>query len=85
VVYALHESPDASPLLVALAAFFASQAGTAATLSTRQATKIGARCWSDVRTLSDDGMEGRRAGTPGHRPRRGVRRHAVQAGETRSG
>ena len=59
--------PTHHRLLVALAAFFASQACTAATLSTRQATKIGARCWSDVRTLSDDGMEGRRAGTPGHR------------------
>src|SRR5690348_18228827 len=54
-------------LLVALAAFLISQACAAAALSTRQAAKIGERCWSDVRTLSDDGMEGRRAGTPGHR------------------
>src|SRR5262245_4844125 len=54
-------------LWFALAAFITSQAGTAATLSTRQATKVGERCWADVRTLSDDAMEGRRAGTPGHR------------------
>jgi Zn-dependent M28 family amino/carboxypeptidase len=27
----------------------------------------GARCWSDVRVLAADAMEGRRAGTPGHR------------------
>src|ERR1043165_9442786 len=54
-------------LLVALAAFLISQACAAAALSTRQAAKIGERCWSDVRTLSDDAMEGRRAGTPGHR------------------
>jgi len=51
-------------LLIAFAAFIASQACTAAALSTRQATKIGERCWSDVRALSDDAMEGRRAGTP---------------------
>src|SRR5262245_59919506 len=54
-------------LWFALAAFITSQAGTAATLSTRQATKVGERCWADVRALSDDAMEGRRAGTPGHR------------------
>jgi hypothetical protein len=27
----------------------------------------GARCWKDVAILADDAMEGRRAGTPGHR------------------
>jgi Zn-dependent M28 family amino/carboxypeptidase len=54
-------------LAIACAAFFTSQAGLAAALSTRQATRIGERCWSDVRALSDDSMEGRRAGTPGHR------------------
>jgi Peptidase family M28 len=29
--------------------------------------RVGARCWDDVRVLSDDAMEGRRAGSPGHR------------------
>jgi hypothetical protein len=53
--------------VLALAALVASQACAAAALSKRQATKIGERCWSDVRILSDDAMEGRRAGTPGHR------------------
>jgi Zn-dependent M28 family amino/carboxypeptidase len=54
-------------LLAALVAFFTAQVGMAAALSMRQATKVGERCWADVRTLSDDAMEGRRAGTPGHR------------------
>jgi len=35
--------------------------------SQRQAEKTGERCWADVRVLADDGMEGRRAGAPGHR------------------
>jgi hypothetical protein len=55
------------PLLLVFVAFIASQVCVAATLSTRQARKVGERCWADVRTLSDDAMEGRRAGTPGHR------------------
>jgi Zn-dependent M28 family amino/carboxypeptidase len=54
-------------LWVACAALVASQTCAAGTLSTRQATKVGERCWADVRTLSADAMEGRRAGTPGHR------------------
>jgi Zn-dependent M28 family amino/carboxypeptidase len=54
-------------LVVALAAFFISQACGAAAIFARQAAKIGERCWSDVRALSDDAMEGRRTGTPGHR------------------
>jgi Zn-dependent M28 family amino/carboxypeptidase len=54
-------------LLLACVACIASQTGAAAALSTRQATKVGERCWVDVRTLSDDALEGRRAGTPGHR------------------
>src|SRR4051812_32900949 len=33
----------------------------------REAVRIGERCWADVRVLSGDAMEGRRAGTPGHR------------------
>ena len=28
---------------------------------------VGTRCWEDVRVLADDAMEGRRAGSPGHR------------------
>ncbi len=32
-----------------------------------RAKRIGARCWQDVRVLADDKMEGRRAGSPGHR------------------
>ena len=32
-----------------------------------RAQRVGARCWDDVRVLADDGMEGRRAGSPGHR------------------
>jgi peptidase M28-like protein len=36
-------------------------------LSQAKAEKIGERCWSDVRVLADDNMEGRRAGSPGHR------------------
>ncbi len=42
-------------------------AGAAPGPSERQAEKTGERCWADVRILSDDAMEGRRAGTPGHR------------------
>ena len=32
-----------------------------------RAQRVGARCWDDVRVLADDDMEGRRAGSPGHR------------------
>ena len=32
-----------------------------------RAQRVGARCWEDVRVLSDDAMEGRRAGSPSHR------------------
>lgn len=32
-----------------------------------RAKRVGARCWQDVRVLADDNMEGRRAGSPGHR------------------
>ncbi len=45
--------------IVSLAAF---SAGDAA-----RATRVGERCWQDVRILADDAMEGRRAGSPGHR------------------
>ena len=33
----------------------------------RRAQRVGARCWEDVRVLADDTMEGRRAGSAGHR------------------
>jgi len=36
-------------------------------LSQARADKVGERCWADVRVLADDNMEGRRAGSPGHR------------------
>jgi len=32
-----------------------------------RAKRVGERCWQDVRVLADDGMEGRRPGTDGHR------------------
>jgi len=40
-------------------------AGFAADTSLEQ--RVGARCWQDVRVLADDAMEGRRAGSEGHR------------------
>ena len=45
--------------LCSLAAFGADKPG--------KAERVGERCWQDVRILSADDMEGRRAGTPGHR------------------
>lgn len=51
--------------LAAVAAFLAASAGNADEMS--QAQRVGARCWEDVRLLADDAMEGRRAGSPGHR------------------
>jgi hypothetical protein len=50
---------------VGLAAFF-SLLGFAAGDENR-ARQVGERCWQDVRVLAADDMEGRRAGTPGHR------------------
>ena len=43
------------------------QSASAQTLPDRQARRVGERCWADVRVLADDNMEGRRAGSPGHR------------------
>ncbi len=40
---------------------------TAAAAEGTRAERVGARCWEDVRLLADDAMEGRRAGSPGHR------------------
>jgi Zn-dependent M28 family amino/carboxypeptidase len=59
--------PKLRTLLIAMLAIIASQTCAAGSLSTRQATRVGERCWLDVRVLADDAMEGRRAGTPGHR------------------
>jgi Zn-dependent M28 family amino/carboxypeptidase len=56
-----------SKLLTIATLAIAASAACAGPLSTRQATRVGERCWSDVRVLADDSMEGRRAGTPGHR------------------
>jgi len=49
----------------AAAAVVSMSAGSADGVS--RAEQIGARCWDDVRILADDAMEGRRAGSPGHR------------------
>jgi len=51
--------------LAAVAAILPAAAGLAAAPSRDE--RVGARCWEDVRFLSDDAMEGRRAGSPGHR------------------
>jgi Zn-dependent M28 family amino/carboxypeptidase len=51
-------------LLAAAAALLSVSAGSADELT--RAQRVGARCWDDVRVLSDDNMEGRRAGSPGH-------------------
>jgi len=48
--------------LVAALAFISAAASTDAARE-----RVGARCWEDVRILADDAMEGRRAGSPGHR------------------
>ena len=51
--------------IAAATAYLCVSAGSADE-STRE-RRVGARCWEDVRLLSDDAMEGRRAGSPGHR------------------
>jgi hypothetical protein len=51
--------------IAAAAASLSVSAGSAEQLTQAQIT--GARCWEDVRLLSDDAMEGRRAGSAGHR------------------
>ena len=51
--------------LVPTLALMAASAASADATSREQ--RVGARCWDDVRVLSDDNMEGRRAGSPGHR------------------
>jgi hypothetical protein len=49
----------------AAAALMSISAGSAGDLTREE--RVGARCWEDVRILADDAMEGRRAGSPGHR------------------
>jgi hypothetical protein len=55
-------------LLVSMAAaltFVSAPADAAGEL--RRAQRVGERCWQDVAVLAHDNMEGRRAGSPGHR------------------
>jgi hypothetical protein len=49
------------------ALFLVSTVSIAAPSATHDYAARGARCWKDVAILADDAMEGRRAGTPGHR------------------
>jgi hypothetical protein len=59
------KTPVKMKMVVAAAtAFLCASAGHA---SESRERRVGARCWEDVRVLSDDAMEGRRAGSPGHR------------------
>ncbi|MEO8020064.1 MAG: M28 family peptidase [Pseudomonadota bacterium] len=51
--------------VVAVLAFLSTSAGAAD--ASARAQRVGARCWDDVRVLSDDNMEGRRAGSAGYR------------------
>lgn len=58
--------PSVMKLAVAAAvALISASAGSADDPS--RAQRVGARCWDDVRVISDDNMEGRRAGSAGHR------------------
>jgi hypothetical protein len=55
-------------LVVSMAAaltFWSASAEAAGEL--RRAQRVGERCWQDVGVLAHDNMEGRRAGSPGHR------------------
>ncbi len=40
---------------------------TAGAADTPSAASVGERCWQDVKVLADDAMQGRRAGSEGHR------------------
>jgi hypothetical protein len=51
--------------VVAALTFISPWAGAAG--EARRAERVGARCWQDVRILAHDDMEGRRAGSAGHR------------------
>src|SRR4051812_45884949 len=58
-------SPSISRIAAIIAGLTIVQAGVAA--DAVHAQRVGARCWQDVRLLAGDGMEGRRAGSAGHR------------------
>src|SRR5262247_506922 len=53
-------------LALSAAAFICAAAAPIA-VSPNALAERGKRCWDDVRVLADDSMEGRRAGSPGHR------------------
>jgi hypothetical protein len=53
-------------IIVAATAMFLALTAVSANAPTRE-QQVGARCWDDVRVLSDDAMEGRRAGSEAHR------------------
>jgi hypothetical protein len=57
------------PIVRLVAAGIATLASFVATAAdqTTKAQRVGQRCWQDVRVLASDQMEGRRAGTEGHR------------------
>ena len=54
-------------MLAAASICLACCSGVLAQSSARKAVERGERTWTHVRVLADDAMEGRRAGTPGHR------------------
>jgi hypothetical protein len=58
-------APALRMAVAAAAALATMSAGAADELA--RAKRVGARCWQDVGVLSDDAMEGRRAGSEGHR------------------
>src|SRR5687767_14776588 len=54
-------------LVVSVAGIAVATTASAAADPQARARKVGERCWQDVRVLADDKMEGRRAGSEGHR------------------
>jgi hypothetical protein len=60
-------SVSTSLKISAVAAFSFMTASAGSAIGQARAERVGARCWEDVRVLADDNMEGRRAGSPGHR------------------
>src|SRR4051812_29416631 len=54
-------------LVGAISALVAMGAHAAPATKSADVTARGQRAWEDVKVLADDNMEGRRAGTPGHR------------------
>ena len=53
--------------LVLAAALITTAIASGATDPLARAKQVGERCWQDVKVLADDSMEGRRAGSEGHR------------------